>query len=138
MYKTDYGPEAFTADIIKAVLNNNNFRTALWTGRYLQLTLMNIPARENIGLEVHPDTDQFLFIAEGCAAVQMGEQKENLTKQEPVFCDNAIFIPAGIWHNIINTGNRPLKLFSIYAPPKHAPGTVHRSKEIAEAKEHSH
>ncbi|MCL2564303.1 MAG: cupin domain-containing protein [Defluviitaleaceae bacterium] len=138
MYKSDYGPHAFTVDIIKATLNNNNFRTALWTGQHLQLTLMTIPTNEDIGLEVHPHVDQFLFAAEGQGIVQMGEHKENLATQCPIFCNYAILVPAGTWHNIVNTGNRPLKLFSLYAPPNHAHGTIHRTKAIAELEEHNH
>ena len=130
---TDYGPNPFTINISNAAMNNDTFRTALWTGNNLQLTLMSIPAGEEIGVEVHPDDDQFLHIESGRGVVQMGKQMDNLNFQQPVFVDSAIFVPAGIWHNIINTGNIPLKLYSIYAPPHHPWGTVHQTKAIAEA-----
>ena len=133
---TDYGPNPFVVDINKATLHNDTFRTAMWTGSYLQLTLMCIPSGESVGLELHPDTDQFLRIEEGQAYVQMGSSKDNLTFKQPAYEDSAIFVPAGMWHNITNTGKGPLKLYSIYAPPHHPWGTVHQTKEIAEAAEH--
>lgn len=132
---TDYGPNPFVVDISKATLHNNTFRTALWTGSHLQLTLMSIPVGEDIGLEVHPNVDQFLRVEEGHGVVQMGDSKDNLYFRQPVFDDFAILIPAGKWHNITNTGNKPLKLYSIYAPPNHPWGTVHPTKAIAEASE---
>ena len=133
---TDYGPKPFVVDINKATLNNNTFRTALWTGKYLQLTVMSIPVGESIGLEAHHDHDQFLRIEDGHGLVQMGDSKDNLYLRQPVYDDSAVFVPAGTWHNITNTGNKPLKLYSIYAPPEHPWGTVHQTKAIAEAEEH--
>jgi mannose-6-phosphate isomerase-like protein (cupin superfamily) len=126
---TDFGPNPFVVDIQKAALNNETFRTALWTGQYLQLTVMSIPVGESVGLEVHADHDQFLRVEEGHGLVQMGNSKECLFYQQPVFDDFAIFVPAGTWHNLTNTGNKPLKLYSIYAPPEHPWGTIHQSKE---------
>lgn len=133
---SDHGPGPFIVDIRKATIHNDTFRTALWTGSHLQLTLMTILPGEDIGLEVHPNVDQFLRIEEGQGLTQMGNRKDNLTLRQPVFDDFAIFVPAGTWHNITNTGNRPLKLYSIYAPPDHPWGTVHQTKAIAEAEEH--
>jgi len=131
----DYGPEPFVVDIEKATLENNNYRTTSWTGSNLQLTLMSINIGEDIGLEVHPDLDQFLRIEEGQGIVEMGDSKDNLNFQETVYDDFAFIIPAGKWHNLINTGNKPLKLYSIYAPPQHPHGTVHKTKEDAIAAE---
>ena len=133
--KTDYGPNPFVTDINKATIANNNYRIALWTGTHLQTTLMSIPAGGEIGLEVHPDTDQFLRLEEGNGITVMGNEKNNLTFQAPVYNDSAIFIPAGTWHNIINTGANDLKLYSIYAPPHHPHGTVEKTKAIADANE---
>jgi mannose-6-phosphate isomerase-like protein (cupin superfamily) len=133
---TDHGPDPFVIDIYKATVCNNTFRTALWTGRHLQLTLMAIPVGADIGLEVHPDVDQFLRIEEGQGLVQMGTSKEHLHFCQPAYDDYAIFIPAGTWHNLTNTGDKPLKLYSIYAPPNHPWGTVHQTKADAEAAEH--
>jgi mannose-6-phosphate isomerase-like protein (cupin superfamily) len=122
-------------NIHEAVLHNNNFRTALWTGEYLQLTLMSIDVCDDIGLEMHPDVDQFLRIEQGEGLVMMGDHKDNLCYQQNVRDDYVIFVPAGIWHNLINTGNIPIKLYSIYAPPNHPHGTVHVTKED---EEHNH
>lgn len=133
---SDYGPNPFVADISKATLNNDTFRTAFWTGTHLQLTLMSIPVGEDIGLEAHPNVDQFLRIEDGQALVQMGNSKDHLYFRQPAYDDFAIFIPAGTWHNVTNTGNKPLKLYSIYAPPSHPWGTIHQTKAIAEAAEH--
>jgi len=128
----DYGPCPFVVDIEEATKQNNNFRLALWTGKHLQLTLMSINAGEDIGLEMHPDVDQFIRIEEGQGLVKMGDRKEQLDFQADVREDFAFIIPAGKWHNLINTGNRPIKLYSIYAPPQHPHGTVHKTKKDAE------
>ena len=132
----DYGPHPFVIDINKSTLNNENFRTVLWTGRHLQLTLMHINVGEDIGLERHPHVDQFLRIEGGQALVMMGDNAHHLNFRQPAFEDFAIFIPAGTWHNVINTGKTPLKLYSIYAPPNHPKGAIHPTKEIAERMEH--
>jgi len=118
-----------------ATLQNDYFRTALWTGTHLQLTLMSIKPGEDIGLEIHPNTDQFLRIEQGQGVVMMGKDKDNLTFQKRVYDNYAIFVPAGTWHNVINTGRKPLKLYSIYAPPQHPFGTVHVTKQDAEEQE---
>jgi len=122
-------------DINKATIHNDNYRTTLWTGKNLQLTVMSIPPGQDIGLEIHHDHDQFLRVEGGQGLAQMGDTKEHLSFRQPVFDDSAIFIPAGTWHNVTNTGNNPLKLYSIYAPPEHPFGTIHQTKEIAEASE---
>ncbi|TCO79221.1 cupin domain-containing protein [Marinisporobacter balticus] len=131
----DYGPEPFVVNIEEATKQNTNFRTALWTGNHLQLTLMSIHVGEDIGLEIHPNLDQFVRIEEGQGLVQMGDRKDNLDFQRKVFDDYAFIIPAGKWHNLINIGNKPLKLYSIYAPPQHPYGTIHETKKDAEAAE---
>ena len=128
----DYGPNPFVVNIEKATLKNNYFRTALWTGRHLQLTLMSIKPGEEIGLEMHPYTDQFLRIEQGEGIVLMGDRRDHLNFRQRVRDNYAIFVPAGKWHNLINTGRIPLKLYSIYAPPNHPFGTVHITKEDAE------
>lgn len=127
----DYGPKPFAVDIEEAAKQNNNYRIALWTGKYLQVTLMSINVGEDIGLEVHPNLDQFIRIEEGQGLLQMGDSKDRLDFQRRVEADYAFVIPAGTWHNLINTGNRPIKLYSIYAPPQHPFGTVHRTKRDA-------
>lgn len=127
----DHGMEPFTANIGLAAWKNRDFRCTLWTGKNLQMTLMNIPVCGEIGLEIHPHTDQFLRIEQGQARVWMGMKKEVLTFWQDLEPGDGIFVPAGTWHNISNTGNRVLKISTIYAPPEHAPGTVHHTKEDA-------
>jgi mannose-6-phosphate isomerase-like protein (cupin superfamily) len=128
----DYGPNPFVININEATKQNNYFRIALWTGNYLQLTLMSINVGEDIGLEMHPNLDQFIRIEQGQGLVKMGDRKDMLDFRANVRDDFAIIIPAGKWHNLINTGNKPLKLYSIYAPPQHPYGTVHETREDAE------
>lgn len=127
----DYGPEPYVVNIEEATNQNYNYRLALWTGRYLQLTLMSINSREDIGLEMHPNVDQFIRIEEGEGLVMMGDSKDRLYFQERVCADYVILIPAGKWHNLINIGCTPLKLYSIYAPPEHPHGTIQKTKEDA-------
>lgn len=127
----DYGPEPFVINIEEATDYNQTFRTALWTGSNLQLTLMSIPVGEDIGLELHPDTDQFIRIEEGEGIIYMGDNSDNLDFNEMVHDEDVIIIPAGKWHNLVNSGNEPLKLYSVYAPPKHPFGTVHQTKADA-------
>lgn len=134
----DYGGEPFVVNIEEVTKKNNTFRTALWTGSHLQVTLMSINVGEDIGLEVHPTLDQFIRIEEGQGRVQMGDSKDRLDFEEKAYADFAILVPAGKWHNLTNTGNKPLKLYSIYAPPEHPYGTVHETKAIAMAAEENH
>jgi len=131
----DFGPAPIVLNIDDHTLANPNFRLALWTGSKLQVALMSIPVGGEIGLEDHPDTDQFLRIEDGQARVMMGDTKDSLTFVRTAKKDFAIFVPAGKWHNLINTGDKPLKLYSIYAPVEHPRGTVHKTFEEAEAAE---
>jgi mannose-6-phosphate isomerase-like protein (cupin superfamily) len=129
----DYGPNPYAVNLEEATKQNKNYRTALWTGNNLQLTLMSINVGEDIGLEVHPVRDQFLRIEEGQGVAEMGPSKNNITFRQNVSDGSAVFVPAGTWHNVTNTGNKPLKIYSIYAPPQHPRGTVHGTKAIAHA-----
>lgn len=135
---TDHGDDPYVVDIQEATIENNTFRTALWTGANLQLTVMSIQPGDDIGLEVHEDHDQFLRIEEGVGFVQMGPNENELDFEANVEDDFAIFVPAGSWHNVTNTGDIPLKLYSIYAPSEHPRGTVHETKAEADAAEHDH
>ena len=132
----DYGGKPFICNINHAANMNENFRTALWTGRDMQLTLMSIPVRGDIGVEMHSDVDQFICLESGRMKILMGNCKNNLQTIACVDGNYAILIPAGTWHNIINAGNRPLKLFSLYAPPQHPFGTVSKTKIDEEHTEH--
>ncbi|MBH2007410.1 cupin domain-containing protein [Candidatus Saccharibacteria bacterium] len=135
---TDHGDDPYVVDIQEATVENSTFRTALWTGANLQLTVMAIEPGDDIGLEVHDDHDQFLRVEEGTGFVQMGPNENELDFEANAEDDFAIFVPAGTWHNITNTGDIPLKLYSIYAPGEHPRGTVHETKAEAEAAEHTH
>lgn len=132
---TDRGPAPFSANILGAARQNSNFRTAFWTGSCLQMTLMCIPVGGEIGLERHPDTDQFLRVEQGQAFVCMGTRKEKLGFQRRLNPGDGVFVPAGMWHNVRSTGECPLKLSSIYAPPHHPKGTVHPTKADASKQE---
>jgi len=132
----DYGAEPTVLDIDAYTMANDNFRTVLWTGTKLQVTLMSIPVGGDVGLEQHAETDQFLRIEDGQAQVVMGDCEESLTFVQSAEKDFAIIVPAGKWHNIINTGDKPLKLYSIYSPVEHPHGAVHKTQEEAEAAEH--
>jgi len=134
----DYGAEPTVLNIDDYTTTNDNFRIALWTGTKLQVTLMSIPVGGEIGLEQHPDTDQFLRIEDGQGKVMMGDTENSITFVQTAEKDFAIFVPAGKWHNLINTGDKPLKLYSIYSPVEHPHGTVHKTFEEAEEAEHQH
>lgn len=131
----DYGPRPLVLNIKKAAEQNDTFRTAIWTGSHLQVTLMSINVGEDIGIEIHTNVDQFLRVEKGRGRVIMGYRREDMNMQAEVSEDDAIIIPSGTWHNIINTGIEPLKLYSIYAPPQHPHGTVHVTKADATAAE---
>jgi len=131
----DYGPNPFVINIVEATKQNENYRTTLWTGAHLQLTLMSIPVGGEIGLERHPNLDQFIRIEEGEGLVKMGNKENSLDFQEKVQDDFIFIIPAGTWHNLVNTGDKPIKLYSIYAPPQHPFGTVHKTKAESDAAE---
>ncbi len=134
---SDRGPHPLVINIDQETKENCAFRTALWTGTHLQLTLMSIQVGEEIGLENHPDLDQFIRLEQGCGLVKMGNTRDNLSFQRKVSDGYAFIIPAGTWHNLVNLGNVPIKLYSIYAPPQHPKGTVHKTKADAEAA-HNH
>ena len=126
----------WVGDIEQATIQNETFRTVLWTGDHSQLTVMSIPPGEDIGKEVHPDHDQFLRIEQGSARVELGPSENEVELTQDVGADWAIVVPAGVWHNVINTGEGDLKVYSIYSPAEHPPGTVHATKAEAEAAEH--
>lgn len=130
----DNGPVPTVVNIEIATVENTNYRTTLWTGKNLQVTLMSIEPGNDIGLEVHDDVDQFLRIEEGQAEVSMGPTADQLNKVNAA-AGEAVLVPAGTWHNLTNNGNQPLKVYSIYAPVQHPHGTVHVTKEEAEAAE---
>ena len=132
---TDYGSKPLIVNIDRTTKLNENFRTALWTGEHLQVTLMSIPVGGEIGLKIHQNLDQFLRIESGNALVMMGRNKNTLNYRKRVNGDYAVIVPSGTWHNIVNIGNHPLKIYSVYSPPQHPFGTVHRTKADADKSE---
>ena len=124
----DLGKNPEIINIRQKTLCNENFRTAIWTGDHLQITVMSIPVGGEIGLEMHPDVEQVIKIESGCASVYMGKCKQDVKFVGKVNANYLVVIPAGTWHNIINTCSCPLKLFSVYAPKNHPFGTVHKTK----------
>jgi mannose-6-phosphate isomerase-like protein (cupin superfamily) len=125
-------------DIEKATLDNSTFRTVEFTGEHTQLTVMRLAPGEDIGREAHHDRDQFLRIEEGRARVELGQTEDTIDETHDVEEDWAVIVPAGVWHNVVNTGTGDLKLYSLYSPPEHPPNTVHQTKADAEAAEHTH
>ena len=129
---TDHGPKPYVLDIEAATLENPNFRSTLWTGTHLQLTVMSIPVGESIGLEVHHDTDQFIRVEQGTGRVEMGHTETEVIYHHEVGVNSVIFVPAETWHNVINTGDTELKVYTLYGPAHHPHGTVHPTKWDAE------
>jgi mannose-6-phosphate isomerase-like protein (cupin superfamily) len=128
----DIGPEPQSFDIERATKENSDYRSVAWSGRYLQVTLMSIPVGSDIGLESHPQTDQFLRLDAGQGLVQMGAAKDKLTFEKEVSNGWCVLVPAGTWHNITNTGTTPLQVYTIYAPAHHAPDKVQVTAAAAE------
>ncbi|MFT4109226.1 cupin domain-containing protein [Propionicimonas sp.] len=132
----DNGPEPHVFDIEKATTGNANYRTVAWTGKYLQVTLMSIPPGSSIGLEKHPETDQFLRLDAGTGRALMGSNKRKLQSWE-VRDGWSIQVPAGTWHDVENTGEEDLKLYVVYAPVHHTPGIVQKTSQDADRDEES-
>ncbi|MCR2052459.1 cupin domain-containing protein [Actinomyces bowdenii] len=131
----DNGPNPNAFDIETATTENTTYRTVAWTGKYLQVTLMSIPVGESIGLETHPETDQFLRIDAGRGRCVMGPSQDDLSFTQEVSDGWSIQVPAGTWHDIINIGDEPLRLYTVYAPVHHAQGIVQATAAQAEADE---
>jgi len=129
----DIGPQPQSFDIERATKENTAYRSVAWSGRYLQVTLMSIPVGGDIGLEAHPETDQFLRLDAGSGRVQMGPAKDELTFEEEVTDGWCVLVPAGTWHNITNTGAAPMQVYTVYAPAHHALGKVQATAAAAEA-----
>lgn len=123
--------KGFVDDIEDLTERNSDFRRVLYTGKQLQLVLMSLGPGEDIGEEVHPDRDQFFRVENGTGEVSIDGHTT------PIRSAVAIVVPAGARHNVKNTGETPLKLYTLYGPPEHADGTVHVTKADAMAsKEH--
>lgn len=117
-------------DIARLAAENQDFRREVTTGRHGQVVLMTIPPDEEIGEEVHPDVDQMLLFLEGEGEAMLDGQAG------AVGPNDLVFVRAGVRHNFRNTGQGPLRLVTVYAPPEHPAGTIHRTREEADAAEH--
>ncbi|HEV8651779.1 MAG TPA: cupin domain-containing protein [Actinomycetes bacterium] len=126
---TRSGQEA-PVDIVVLARRNEAFRRVIITGEHSQVVVMTIPPGEEIGEEVHEDNDQVLVFIEGEGQAVLDGSTS------PVAPNQLVFVRAGTRHNFVNTGSVPLRLVTIYAPPEHPPGTVHQTKEQADAAEH--
>jgi mannose-6-phosphate isomerase-like protein (cupin superfamily) len=121
--------KGFIADIEDLTTSNTDFRRVLYTGKFLQLVLMTLQPGEEIGEEVHEDHDQFFRIESGSGEVLIDGVRT------PIKDDDAVIVPAGARHNVTNTGDQPLTLYTLYGPPDHREGVVHRTKAEADAAE---
>jgi mannose-6-phosphate isomerase-like protein (cupin superfamily) len=118
--------KGYVDNIEEATVDNEDFRRVLYTGKNLQLVLMTLRPGEEIGEEVHEDIDQFFRVEEGRGTIYIDGTPS------PIEDDFAAIVPAGARHNVVNTGDEPLKLYTLYGPPEHKHGTVHRDKGQAE------
>ena len=116
-------------DIIRLAMENSSFRRVLVTGQNSQVVLMSVPPGGEIGEEVHDHVDQVLVFVTGTGEAILGGDRS------PVGPGRLAFVPAGTRHNFVNSGHEDLKLYTVYAPPEHAPGTVHETKADADAAE---
>ena len=123
-------PEPLDVDIVKLARGNDAFRREIATGEHSQVVAMTIPAGEEIGEEVHAENDQLLVFVDGEAEAVLDGRSSTVGPND------LVLVPAGTRHNFINTGGGPLRLVTVYAPPEHAPGTVHQTKAEADAAEH--
>jgi mannose-6-phosphate isomerase-like protein (cupin superfamily) len=128
----------WVGDVERETLDNETFRTVVFTGEHAQLTTMRLAPGEDIGWEAHHDRDQFLRVEQGRGRAELGRGEDAVDETHDLEPDWALVVPAGVWHNVVNTGADDLKLYSIYSPPEHPDGTVHRTKADAEADEHGH
>lgn len=133
MIPQDIGPSPQSFDLEQATRENRRYRNVVWSGRHLQLTLMSIPAGSDIGLEMHPDTDQFLRIDAGRGRAQIGASRETLDFDGEVSDGWCVLIPAGTWHNVSNIGSEPMQIYALYAPAHHKPGKIHETAADAMA-----
>lgn len=120
----------FVEDIKKLTKENTNFRTVLHTGKFSQIVAMSLPVGGDIGEEVHNNVDQILVFVDGEGEAILNGETRKVEEHD------VVFVPAGATHNFKNTGDEELKLFTVYSPPEHPDGTVHKTKEDAEKEEY--
>lgn len=123
--------KGFADNIENLTVENDHFRKVLYTGQNLQLVLMALKPGEEIGEEVHEDRDQFFRFETGSGEVRIDGATHRVKS------DDGVVVPAGATHNVVNTGDEPLRLYTIYGPPEHLEGTIHQTKVEADAS-HEH
>lgn len=128
----------WVGNIEQVTKDNDNFRAVINTGLHSQLTVMSVPPGQEVGWEAHAHLDQFLRLEQGSARADFGQSSEAVDESHDIEDDWAVIVPAGVWHNVVNTGDVDLKLYSIYSPPEHDDGTVHPTKADADAAEDHH
>jgi mannose-6-phosphate isomerase-like protein (cupin superfamily) len=119
----------FVDNIEDLTVGNKDFRRVLYTGKHMQLVLMSLRKGEEIGEEVHDDRDQFFRVEKGKGEIVIDGERHKIRR------DDAIVVPAGARHNVINTGDKSLKLYTLYGPPEHKDGTVHHTRADAQEQE---
>ena len=124
----DKGNEPYLFRMRDAGRDSDAFREALWTGEYMQAVRMNVPAGEDIGKEIHQDTDQLITVTDGRAEVLIGRSEDRLSSMGEMRSGDSVIIPAGYWHNLINRSGIPLRLISVYSPPHHPYGIRQEKK----------
>ena len=122
----DRGNAPYVFDASKIVKENNNYRTAIWTGKHMQLTVMSIPVGADTGVEIHDGFEQMIIPVSGNGEIRMGRDAGMMETRGDLFHSTVAIIPSSSYHIIKNTGSEPLKLISVYAPPAHRFGTVHK------------
>jgi mannose-6-phosphate isomerase-like protein (cupin superfamily) len=123
----------WVGDVGGTAEGNTYFREVLYTGKDMQLVVMSLRPGEEIGIESHDRVEQFVRVEHGRARVAMGPAKDKITETRDLERGSGVVVPADVWHNVVNTGDGELKLFTIYAPPEHPHGTVHKTKADAES-----
>lgn len=118
--------KGYADNIETRTIENDDFRRVLYTGKHLQLVLMTLQPGEEIGEEVHEDRDQFFRIEQGHGEIRI-DGTANVVED-----DFAVIVPAGARHNVVNTGKKPLRLYTLYGPPEHRDGVIHKTKDQAE------
>lgn len=121
----------YVVDLDELINRNKHYRTIIWTGEKMQLVVMTLAPQQEAGLEIHRKADQFILIEDGIGVCQMGPEKDELNFERTLLENTAVFIPMNTWHNIINTSDKPLKLYTIYSGPEYEPGTIHETKDEA-------
>jgi mannose-6-phosphate isomerase-like protein (cupin superfamily) len=128
----------WVGNIEDVTTGNDTFRTVLFTGATMQLTVMRLAPGEEIGVEMHDHLDQFIRVESGRATVTLGPAEGQVDETHHLEEDWAAIIPGGTWHNVVNEGEGDLKLYSLYAPPEHPSDAVHHTKADADTAEAGH